>query len=66
MAMKSRPYAGQIKIGHTTQKTSTWTRRLPSGKLLMDEVLDVPMPINDEHYNFFEPEWHARFERPGL
>jgi len=65
MAMKSRPYAGRIKIGHTSYKTSTWTHRLPNGKLLMDEVLDVPMPANDEHFNFFEPEWNARFEKPG-
>ncbi len=65
MAMKSHPCASQIKIGHTTYNTSTWTHRLPSGKLLMDEVLDVPMPINDEHFNFFEPEWYSRFKRPG-
>ncbi len=65
MAMKSRPYASQIKIGHTIQKTAAWTRRLPGGALLMDEVLDVPMPVNDEHYNYFEPEWNSRFEKPG-
>jgi hypothetical protein len=63
-AMKSRPYAKRIKIGHTSYKVSTWTHRLPNGKLLMDEVLDVPMPINDEHFNFFEPEWGTRFEKP--
>jgi hypothetical protein len=65
MALKTRPYASQIKIGHTCYKTSTWLHHLPNGKLLMDEVLDVPMPICDEHFNFFEPEWNARFKRPG-
>jgi hypothetical protein len=65
-AMKSRPFSKQIKIGHTSYKTSTWTHRLPNGELLMDEVLDVPMPINDEHFNFFEPEWGSRFKKPKI
>lgn len=64
-AVRARPYARRIKIGHTTHRTSVWTRRLPGGGLLMDEVLDVPMPDNDEHFNFFEPEWNSRFtQRP--
>jgi hypothetical protein len=65
MAMKAQPHAKQIKIGHTIQHASAWTHRLPNGKLLMDEILDVPMPINDEHYNFYEQEWGTRYERPG-
>jgi hypothetical protein len=65
MAIKAQPHAKQIKVGHTIQHASAWTHRLPNGKLLMDEILDVPMPINDEHYNFYEPEWGTRYERPG-
>lgn len=63
-AMRARPYSKQIKIGHTGYKTALYTYRKPDGKLLMDEVLDVPMPINDEHFNFFEPAWSDRYERP--
>jgi hypothetical protein len=65
-AMRSQPYASRIKIGHTIQKVSTWTRKLPDGTLVMDELLDVPMPGNDEHYNFFEHEWNARMTRPKI
>lgn len=63
-AMRDRPYSKQIKIGHTGYKTALYTYRKPDGELLMDEVLDVPMPINDEHFNFFEPAWSERYERP--
>lgn len=63
-AMQQRPYARRIKIGHTIQHTTVWTRQLDDGALLMDDLLDVPMAINDDHYNFFEPEWESRFDRP--
>jgi len=64
-AMRSRPYSKQIKIGHTTYKTATWLYKKDDGQLVMDEVLDVPMPMNDEHFNFFEHEWNQRFTKPG-
>ncbi|MBL4700970.1 MAG: hypothetical protein JKX85_06915, partial [Phycisphaeraceae bacterium] len=62
--MKSQPHAKKIKIGHTAQTVSPWTHRTSKGTLLMDEILDVPMSFNDEHYNYFEPEWNSRFVKP--
>jgi hypothetical protein len=62
MAMKSRPHAKRIAIAHTTYKTSTYTRAAEDGRLLLDPVLDLPMPDNDDHFNHFEPEWHARMD----
>jgi len=64
MAMRDRPYAARIKIGHTIYKTTPYTMTGPGGGLLMDDLLDVPMPINDDHFNFFEPQWRNRFQRP--
>lgn len=64
-AMRDRPYAKRIKIAYTIQKTSAWTRQLSDGKLLMDDMLDMPIAFNDDHYNFFEPEWNSRFGQKG-
>jgi len=64
MAMKSRPYARRITVAHTTHKTSTYTRLGDDDRLLLDAVLDLPMPDNDDHFNHFEPEWNARMS-PG-
>lgn len=61
-ALDARPYAAQIKIGHTMYKPSAWIYRTADGDLLMDKVLDVPMPDNDDEFNFFEPEWNARLD----
>jgi hypothetical protein len=63
-ALHQRPHAKKIRVAHTTYKTSTYTKRLPDGRLIMDEVLDMPMPTNDEHFNHFEPEWASRMKRP--
>ena len=39
--------------------------RLPNGNLILDEVMDIPAPDNDDHFNFFEPEYNARMKIPG-
>ena len=59
-AIKSRPHARRIKIGHTMYKIAAWTNRGEDGRLLLDDILDVPMPDNDDLFSFFEPEWNAR------
>lgn len=65
-AMKSRPYAKHIKVGHTIQKPSAWTRKLSNGELMMQAIFDMPMPENDDHFNFFEHEWNARVKRDDI
>lgn len=64
-AVRSTPAGQKLKFGHTTYKPSTYSLRKKDGELYMDEILDLPMPENDDHFNFFEPEFHARFKRPG-
>ena len=57
-------YASQIKFAYTNQKTATYTMRNEDGSLVLDEVVDIPMPVNDEHYNFLEPEYNKAFKKP--
>ena len=59
-AMKKKKYAKRIKISHTTYKPGTYTQKLPGGDLILDDILDVPMPDNDDNFNFFEPEYNTR------
>jgi hypothetical protein len=63
-AIKSGPHGRHIAVGHTTYKPSTYTRRDENDRLVLDPVLDVPMPDNDDHFNHFEPEWNSRMS-PG-
>jgi len=63
-SVRRGPHARRIKFGHTTHKTAAYTVYGPDGGLLMDDLLDVLMPHNDEHFNFFEPQWHGRFKKP--
>ena len=60
MRLKKVPYASRFKVGHTTYKTSTYSDLLDNGSLRLEAIIDIPMPDNDEHFNFFEPEWNAR------
>ena len=62
--LKQRKYASKIKFAHTTYKTSTYLSKTPQDVLYMDEALDIPMPDNDEHFNFFEPSYNERFKKP--
>ena len=64
LAMKARPAAGRITVTHTMYKPSAWTEADDDGKLLLDGVIDVPAPDNDDHFNRFEPEWNARMRAP--
>jgi len=59
-AFQKKKYARYIKFGHTGFVTSIFTYTLPDGTKPMDEVLDLPMILNDEGWNFLEPEYNAR------
>jgi len=61
-AMRAQPHAARIRIGHTMYKPSAWTHRDADGELILDDILDVPMPDNDDEFNFFEPEWNQRYD----
>ena len=63
LAMKSRPMAKDILITHTMYKPSAWTHRRDNGRLLLDGIIDVSAPDNDDHFNRFEPELNARFTK---
>ncbi|MHB9071675.1 MAG: glycoside hydrolase domain-containing protein [Sedimentisphaerales bacterium] len=62
--LKQRKYASRIKFAHTTYQPGVYTVKLPDGNIYMDEALDIPMPNNDEHFNFFEPSYNALFKKP--
>lgn len=60
LEVKSRPYGKHIKFTHTTYKPSSYTREDENGELMLNGVLDIPMPDNDDHFNNFEPAYNAR------
>jgi hypothetical protein len=58
--LKEQPTAKEISFGHTTYHGTFYSTRA-GDQFLMDELIDIPIPINDEHFNFFEPEYSSRF-----
>lgn len=60
LEVKSRPHGKRIKFTHTTYKPSSYTREDENGQLMLNGVLDIPMPDNDDHFNNFEPAYNAR------
>lgn len=61
-AVRAQSHASRIRFANTTYHGEFFTKRNGEGKLLMDEVIDIPIPINDEHFNFFEPEYKGRLK----
>ena len=59
-ALKNYQYASRIKMNHTLYKTAGYTWRLPNGELVLDSVVDMPQPDNDEYINLLEPEYNSR------
>ena len=53
--LKSRPHAQKIRFLHTAFKTAIFTQRKKDGGRVLEEALDFPAPINDEHFNYFTP-----------
>jgi hypothetical protein len=61
---KKHTFASRIKFVHTGQQTAAYTKQKEDGSLIMNEVLDLTMPINNDHFNFFESEYNKLFKTP--
>jgi hypothetical protein len=63
-ALRQKKYASRINFAHTTYQTGAYTVKTPDGRIYMDESLEMPMPDNDEHFNFFDPSYNALYKKP--
>jgi hypothetical protein len=62
-AMKKGAHAQRIRVLHTNQHVSLYTRRDKKGRLLLNGVVDIPASENDDLANYFLPKWNGHFKQ---